>query len=78
MAAKARKRQIIELNGEGIVESTLKIWFEIGGKGEGKQKGEKKEKGKVREIELSGMGVEEEKGGWTPIKRLKTKQIYED
>jgi hypothetical protein len=59
------------------VESTLKIWFEIGGKGGGKKKEERKEKGEVREIDLSGMGVEEEKGGWTPIERLKTKQAYD-
>ena len=31
----------------------------------------------MREIELSGMGVDEEKGGWTPIERLKTRQIYD-
>jgi hypothetical protein len=77
MAAKPSKRQITALNEECIVESTLKIWFEIGGKGGGKQKGEKKEKGEVREIELSGMGVEEEKGGWTPIESLTTRQAYD-
>ena len=31
----------------------------------------------MREIELSGMGVEEEKGGWTPIERLTTRQAYD-
>ena len=77
MAAKPSKQQRTELKEDCIVESTLKIWFEIGGKGGGKQKGERKEKGEVREIELSGMGVEEEKGGWTPIERLKTKQAYD-
>jgi hypothetical protein len=65
------------LKDDCIVESTLRIWFEIGGKGGGKEKEEKKEKGEKREIELSGMGVEEEKEGWTPIERLKTRQIYD-
>ena len=76
MAAKPSKKEIEELKEDCIVESTLKIWFEIGGKGGGKEKEEKKEKGETREIELSGMGVEEEKGGWTPIERLTTRQIY--
>ena len=62
---------------ECIVESTLKIWYEIGGKGGGKEKEEKKEKGETREIELNRMGVDEEKGGWTPIERLTTRQAYD-
>ena len=74
MAAKPSKTQLKELKEDCIVESTLKIWFEIGGKGGGKQKEEKEEKG---EIELSGMGVDEEKGGWTLIERLKTRQAYD-
>ena len=77
MGAKPSKRQIKELKEECIVESTLKIWFEIGGKGGGKQKEEKKDMGETREIELSGMGVDEEKGGWTPIERLTTRQAYD-
>jgi len=77
MAAKPNRKQIEELKEDCIVESTLKIWFEIGGKGGGKKKEEKKEKGEMREMELSGMGVEEEKEGWTPIERLKTRQIYD-
>ena len=31
----------------------------------------------MKETELSGMGVDEEKGGWTPIERLSTKQAYD-
>jgi hypothetical protein len=77
MKAKPSKKEVAELNEECIVESTLKIWFEIGGKGGGKQMEEKKEKGEVREIELSGLGVEEEKGGWIPIERLTTRQTYD-
>jgi hypothetical protein len=77
MAAKPSKKEIGELKEECIVESTLKIWYEIGGKGGGKEKEEKKEKGETREIELSGMGVEEEKGGWIPIERLTTRQAYD-
>jgi hypothetical protein len=77
MAAKPNKIQLKELKEDCIVESTLKIWFEIGGKGGGKQKEERKEKGELREFELSGMGVDEEKGGWTPIERLTTKQSYD-
>ena len=77
MAAKPSKTQLKELNEDCIVESTLKIWFEIGGKGGGNQKEEKEEKGETVEIELSGMGVDEEKGGWTPVERLKTRQAYD-
>jgi hypothetical protein len=77
MAAKPSRKQLKELKEDCIVESTLKIWFEIGGKGGGKQKEEKKVKGEMKEIERSGMGVDEEKGGWTPIERMKTKQIYD-
>jgi hypothetical protein len=77
MAAKPNKKQLKELKEDCIVESTLKIWFEIGGKGGGKQKEEKEEKGEMKKIELSGMGVDEEKGGWTPIERLKTRQVYD-
>jgi hypothetical protein len=43
MAASPNKRQLKELREDCIVESTLKIWFEIGGKGGGKQKEERKE-----------------------------------
>jgi hypothetical protein len=77
MGAQPSKKQISELKDDCIVESTLKIWFEIGGKGGGKEKEERKEKGEKRETELSGMGVEEEKGGWTPIERLTTRQAYD-
>ena len=77
MAAKPGRKQLKELKEDCIVESTLKIWFEIGGKGGGKQKEKRKVKGEMREIELSGMGVDEEKGGWTPIERLTTKQAYD-
>jgi len=77
MAASPNKRQLKELREDCIVESTLKIWFEIGGKGGGKQKEERKEGGELKEIELSGMGVDEEEGGWTPIERLTTKQTYD-
>ena len=38
MSAKPNKTQLKELKEDCIVESTLKIWFEIGGKGGGKQK----------------------------------------
>ena len=31
----------------------------------------------MEEIELSGMGVDEEKGGWAPRERLKTRQAYD-
>ena len=74
MSAKPNKTQLKELKEDCIVESTLKIWFEIGGKGGGKQK---KKKGETVEIELSGMGVDEEKGRCTPIERLKTRQAYD-
>ena len=73
MTVKPSRKQIKELKEDCIVESTLKIWFEIGGK----QKEEQKEKGEMKEIELSGLGVDEEKEGWTPIERLKTKQAYD-
>jgi len=46
MAAKPNKKQLRELKEDCIVESTLKIWFEIGGKGGGKREEGKKEKGK--------------------------------
>ena len=75
MAAKPNKRQLKELKEDCVVESTLKIWFEIGGQGGGKQKEGKEENGEMKEIELSGMGVDEE-GRWTPIERLKTRQVY--
>ena len=77
MVAKPTRKHLTELKEDCIVERTLKIWFEIGGKGGGKQNEQKKEKEGMKEIELSGMGVEEEKGGWTPIERLKTRQIYD-
>jgi hypothetical protein len=77
MAAKPNKTQLKELKEDCIVESTLKIWFEIGGKGGGRLKEERKEMGELREIELGGMGVNEEKGGWIPIERLTTKQAYD-
>ena len=38
---------------------------------------ERKEKGEVKETELSGMGVDEEKGEWIPIERVTTKQAYD-
>ena len=63
MAAKASKTQLKELKEYCIVESTLKIWFEIGGKGGGNQKEEKEEKGETLEIELSGMGWTRRKEG---------------
>ncbi len=77
MAAKPNRKQLKELKEECTVESTLKIWFEIGGKGGGKQKEERKKKDEIREILLSGMGVDEEKGGWTPIERLTTRKAYD-
>ena len=77
MPAKPSKRQLKELKEDCIVESTLKIWFEIGGKGGGTQKEEKEETGETVDIDLSGMGVDEEKGGWTPIERLKTRHAYD-
>ena len=43
MAAKPSKQQRRELKEECIVESTLKIWFEIGGKGGGKKKTKERE-----------------------------------
>ena len=43
LAASPNKRQLKELRDDCIVESTLKIWFEIGGRGGGKQKEERKE-----------------------------------
>ena len=46
MAAKPNKKQLRELKEDCIVESTLKIWFEIGGKGGGKREEGKKEKRK--------------------------------
>jgi hypothetical protein len=77
MAATPTGKQRAELKEDCIVESTLKIWFEIGGRGGGKTKEERKEKGVMREVERSGMGVDEEKEGWTPIERLTTRQTYD-
>ena len=80
MASKPNRKQVKELKADCLVESTLKIWFEIGGKGGGKQ--EEKKKGKGQEmgeevIQLSGLGVNEEKGGWTPIERMTTRKTYD-
>ena len=61
MAAKPSRKQLKELEDDCKVESTLKIWFKIGGKGGGKQKEEKKVEGEMKEIAMSGMGVDEEK-----------------
>jgi hypothetical protein len=77
MAAKPKKKQIKELKETCIVESTLKIWFEIGGKGGGGRREERNEKGEVTEIELSGLGIAETGGEWTPLERLKTRQTYD-
>ena len=77
LGAKPSKKQRIELKEDCIVESTLKIWFEIGGKGGGKTKEERKEEGERREVELSGLGMDMEAGKWTPIERIKTRQVYD-
>ena len=77
LGAKPSKKQRRELKEDCIVESTLKIWFEIGGKGGGKTKEERKEEGERREVELSGLGMDMEAGEWTPIERIKTRQVYD-
>ena len=51
MSAKPNKTQLKELKEDCIVESTLKIWFEIGGKGN-----QKEEKEETVEVEFSGRG----------------------
>ena len=77
MAAKPSKKQLKELKQSCIVESTLKIWFEIGGRGGGaKEEEEINEKGEKRVVMLSGIGVEAEQR-WIPIEKLKTRHVYE-
>ena len=78
MAAKPSKKQLKELKEDYLVESTLKTWFEIGGKGGGVTTEKRKKKGEEeKEFELSGFGLEEEDGKWTPIERVKTRQTYD-
>ena len=76
MAARPTKKQLMELKADCIVESTLKVWLEIGGQGGGKREEERKTKeGKVR-VALSGLGLVEAKEGWTPIERMKSREAY--
>ena len=38
---------------------------------------ERKEEGERREVELSGLGMDMGAGEWTPIERIKTRQVYD-
>jgi hypothetical protein len=77
LEAKPSKKQRRELKEDCIVESTLKIWFEIGGKGGGDRKEERQAAGERREVELSGLGMDMGAGEWTPIERINTRQVYD-
>ena len=76
MGAKPTKSQLRDLKEDCLTENTLKIWFEIGGRGGGSRREERKVKEKVQCIELSGFGIEDEEGKWTPIERMTTKLAY--
>ena len=88
LEATPSKEQLRELNEKCLVESTLKIWFDIGGsskerrKQEGKEKEEKKEKENKQEMKIDQKRTKKEigiadEGGWIPITAITTKQAYE-
>ena len=76
MAAKPNKQQVKELKQNCIVESTLKVWFEVGGTGGGPKEEVQMKRGEKKTVRLSGIGMETERG-WIPIERLKGRQIYD-
>ena len=77
MATKPSKKQLKELKEDCLVESTLKIWFEIGGKRGGVTTEKRKKKGEEeKEFELNGFGLEEEDGKWTPIESPKASRAF--
>ena len=68
MTHRPSNKQKGDLNKECLVESTMKIWYEIGG---GVERMVQKEDGIVKEM---GMMF---KNGWIALEKLKTKHVYD-
>ena len=76
-AAKPSKKQVKELKEDCVVEDTLRIWFEIGGRGGVAVKEKRKKKEEEIEVELSGLGIDNVDGDWIPIERMKMRKAYD-
>ena len=77
MAARPTKKQLNGLKEDCVVESSLRIWFEIGGGGRGRTKEERTVKGETTTVELSGLGVTDTNEKWIPIEGLTGRQTYD-
>ena len=76
MAANPSRRKIKELKETCVVETTLKIWYEIGGKKQEERYVEETYQDNVIQKWESGYGIEKEEK-WIPIEKLNSKIVYE-
>ena len=76
MAAKPSRKEIKELKETCLVETTIKIWYEIGGKKQEERYVEETYQDNIIQKWESGYGIEKEEK-WIPIEKLNSKIVYE-